>query len=105
VLRIPANTGESPGTSKTLARNDVPEKLNDIKGPKTASQAYDEGSIPFTRSNQTKHFLRATSAALLFFGTIWHEIGLSRRVPTSACYRGLLCGVSNIRGDAGVSMG
>jgi hypothetical protein len=28
-----------------------PEMLNNIKGPKTASQAYDEGSIPFTRSN------------------------------------------------------
>jgi len=50
-LRTLANTGESLGTSKTLTNTDLSKKLNDIKGPKTASQAYDEGSIPFTRSN------------------------------------------------------
>ncbi|MGH7075760.1 MAG: hypothetical protein ACREFD_16410 [Stellaceae bacterium] len=46
------NIGESPGTSKTLMKNVKMEKQNDFKRPKLASQAYDEGSIPFTRSKQ-----------------------------------------------------
>jgi hypothetical protein len=50
-LGIPANSQESPGTSKTLTNLNYLGNINDINGPKLASQAYDEGSIPFTRSN------------------------------------------------------
>jgi hypothetical protein len=47
------NSGEpqaSSGTSKTLMNLVFSETLNDIKAAKMASQALDEGSIPFTRS-------------------------------------------------------
>jgi hypothetical protein len=49
-LGIPANTQESSGTSKTLMNLIHSESLNDVKAAKMASQALDEGSIPFTRS-------------------------------------------------------
>jgi hypothetical protein len=51
---ISANRAESPGTLKTLIKNDYFENTNDINAPKTASQAYDEGSIPFTRSKPSQ---------------------------------------------------
>jgi hypothetical protein len=51
---------ESSGTSKTLMNLVYSENLNDVKAAKMAFQAYDEGSIPFTRSkqNQTKRALQ-----------------------------------------------
>jgi hypothetical protein len=62
--RISGNFGESPRTPKTLIKKGDSEKTNDIKGPKSASQAYDEGSIPFTRSSfidRSFHSRRARS--------------------------------------------
>jgi hypothetical protein len=42
---------ELPGNSKVLESFWFWENGGDIKGRNIASQAYDEGSIPFTRSN------------------------------------------------------
>jgi hypothetical protein len=47
----PGNCPEPPGNSKILKSFWFSENGRDIKGRKIASQAYDEGSIPFTRSN------------------------------------------------------
>jgi protein SCO1/2 len=49
-LGIPGNILESSGTPKTLKNLYKSETFNDIKALGMASQAYDEGSIPFTRS-------------------------------------------------------
>lgn len=48
--RISGNFGESPRTDKTLIINTNFENQNGVKGLRLASQAYDEGSISFTRS-------------------------------------------------------
>src|SRR5271154_3871218 len=37
------------------------ENIDDFKHPKSASQAYDEGSIPFTRSNRINNLVDAES--------------------------------------------
>jgi hypothetical protein len=50
LLRIPANFPEHPRNSKILNFKAFRENAQNPKTPKTASQAYDEGSIPFTRS-------------------------------------------------------
>ena len=55
--RISGKIGESWRTSKTLIQKDESKNVNDVKGPKSASQAYDEGSIPFTRSNLFKDLM------------------------------------------------
>jgi hypothetical protein len=47
---IPGNIWESPRTHKTLKNVCKCKSANDMKALGTASQAYDEGSIPFTRS-------------------------------------------------------
>jgi len=81
-LRFSANIGESARTSKTLTNRDVSEKKNDFKGLKSASQAYDEGSIPFTRSN----ILRSNIQVSTFMSTISHSrsaIALTARLPSS----------------------
>jgi hypothetical protein len=70
-LGIPGNILESSGTPKTLKNLHKSETFNDIKALGMASQAYDEGSIPFTRSMNInkidkKHFTR------VHFGTEWH---------------------------------
>jgi len=59
------NFPESPGTSKILTSFWFPENANDIKGRNVASQAYDEGSIPFTRSSE---FLASSGA-----GGLWRK--------------------------------
>jgi hypothetical protein len=53
--RISANLDEWPGTSKKLKQKEILETACDFNALKLASQAYDEGSIPFTRSIFSKH--------------------------------------------------
>ena|SRR6266568_1930282 len=61
-LGKPGNLRESARSMKTLKTIAFMEKRNDIKERKTASQAYDEGSIPFTRSNiQVSTFMSTIS--------------------------------------------
>ncbi len=60
-LGIPRNILEAPITPKILKKLRKDQNIDDIKGLRMASQAYDEGSIPFTRSKKInnrdkKHF-------------------------------------------------
>jgi hypothetical protein len=48
--RISANNRETVRMGKTLMIKGLWKSLNNSRGLKMASQAYDEGSIPFTRS-------------------------------------------------------
>jgi hypothetical protein len=57
--RTAGKIGEPNGTHKQLKHKVYSEKMNDINGPKSASQAYDEGSILFTRSNFTQRKVEA----------------------------------------------
>jgi hypothetical protein len=73
-LAIPANIQESAETSKTLMNLKYFENLNDIKGAKMASQAHDEGSIPFTRSKQISGFGEFGNSATRYLrqlGPLW----------------------------------
>jgi hypothetical protein len=58
-----AKIGESLRTSKTLKIFTTRKISNKNKVSKTASQAYDEGSIPFTRS-KISHALRRTPSLM-----------------------------------------
>jgi hypothetical protein len=49
-IGISGNIPESPRTPKILKQQQKYENFTDIKALRMASQAYDEGSIPFTRS-------------------------------------------------------
>jgi hypothetical protein len=49
-LGIPRNILEAPTTPKILKKLRKDQNIDDINGLRMASQAYDEGSIPFTRS-------------------------------------------------------
>ena len=57
--RISANNRETVRTAKTLMIKGFLKILNNFRSLKMASQAYDEGSIPFTRSSFLKEILRA----------------------------------------------
>jgi len=63
-LGISANIQESTGMSKTLIKTDFSEEPNGIKRLKTASQAYDEGSIPFTRQSAKSSPLPIAAASV-----------------------------------------
>jgi len=56
--RISTFNRENQRTAKTLIRKGYLEMLNLIKRVKSISQAYDEGSIPFTRSYALENGLR-----------------------------------------------
>jgi hypothetical protein len=65
------NIGESPETSKTLTRTADSEKANDSKGPTTASQAIDGGSMPLTCSTQFNCLLGVVPWRRDFLGRFW----------------------------------
>src|SRR5260370_41697198 len=79
-LGKPGNLRESARSMKTLKTIAFMEKRNDIKERKTASQAYDEGSIPFTRD------LRSNIQVSTFMSTISRShsaIALTARLHSS----------------------
>jgi hypothetical protein len=68
--RISGNFGDAPGTFKHLKTRGDLANVNVIKSFGLASQAYDEGSIPFTRSILN---CRHPGDSFPFFSTIWRK--------------------------------
>jgi hypothetical protein len=58
------NGGEKWGTAKLLKCTGLAKKIRKINVVKSASQASDEGSIPFTRSKALQKLRRRLSAYL-----------------------------------------